>query len=155
MYGGCERAAPPLVLSLEHLMDFFTHYRPKVYTASKLKHASMWRDLRSIWSSHVEFTARWPDLEDKLSDDECFAREFWRHDIQDIARADCVLVYAEPGEHLRGALVEAGAGIALGKHVVLVGEHPDYGTWQYHPMVTKVDSLGWARAAIIGTFRCQ
>lgn len=133
-------------------MMLHTHYHPKVYTASKLKHSDMWKALRLTWHD-IEWTARWPDLTGGVEDSASFAREFWRHDVQDIARADCVLVYAEEGDHLRGALVEAGVGIALGKHVIVVGEHPDYGTWQHHPMVTRVADMTEAYYAIIGSFR--
>lgn len=129
-----------------------THYFPKVYTASKLKHADLWKGLRLTWHD-IDWTARWPDLVGGVEDNDSFAREFWRHDIQDVMRSDCVLVYAEAGEHLRGALIEAGAGIALGKHVIVVGEHPDYGTWQHHPMVSIAKDLTEAYYLIIGSFR--
>lgn len=38
-------------------------YRPKVYTASKLRHANMWRSIAEepAWD-HVEWTARWPHM---------------------------------------------------------------------------------------------
>lgn len=107
-----------------------THYRPKVYGASKLKHAPLWQGLRMTWQD-IEWTARWPDLVGGVEDNDNFAREFWRHDVQDVMRSDCVLLYSQPDDRLRGALVEAGVGIALGKHVIVVGENPDYGTWQY------------------------
>lgn len=59
-----------------------------------------------------------------------------------------VLVYAEEGEHLRGALVEAGMAIALGKTVLVIGDHPDFGTWQHHPKVIHAADLDQARTRL-------
>lgn len=123
--------------------------RPMIYTASKLCHASMWKELRGKWPE-VFFTARWPDLVGRVPDDGRNAQIFWLHDIADIRKADAVLLYAETGEHLRGALVEAGAALGLGKQVICVGDHPDYGTWRKHPLVTSCDDLAAARLEISG-----
>jgi nucleoside 2-deoxyribosyltransferase len=110
----------------------------RVYFASKLRHGGRWRTLCASAHQFVAY-ARWlkhtsigtPDTPDNAS-------TFWLEDQQDVKHADVVVVYAEPGEHLRGALVEAGMAIAYGKPVVVVGDHPDYGTWQYHPLVHRV-----------------
>lgn len=117
----------------------------RIYTASKLNKAHLWRDLVSAWPE-VTFTARWPTLHVGVTPDEpCYAKVFWQHDLEDVLAADGVLLYAEPEDHLRGALVEAGMAIATGRFVVVVGEHDDYGTWQYHPLVYKVGDLESAR----------
>src|SRR5690242_4583010 len=117
----------------------------KVYGASKLLHKDMWVDLRSKWQE-IEFTARWPILHvGTVPDEHYFAKIFWVHDYEDVLKADVVLVYAEPEDKLRGALVEAGMAIAFGKQVIVVGEHPDYSTWQYHPQVNRVPNLDMAR----------
>ena len=117
----------------------------KVYTASKLGHAPRWRALLKEWPE-VAFTARWPHKHvGAVPDEAVFARVFWEQDLEDVSRAGGVLVYAEPGDHLRGALVEAGMALALGKWVIVVGEHEDYGTWQYHPLVYRVSDLDQAR----------
>jgi nucleoside 2-deoxyribosyltransferase len=42
--------------------------------------------------------------------------------IADIESADILLLYCEPGELLKGALIEAGIALALGKQVRCVGE---------------------------------
>jgi hypothetical protein len=60
-----------------------------------------------------------------------------------------VLVYAEDGEHLRGALIEAGMAIALGKRVIVVGDHPDFGTWQHHPNVAYATDLSHAKSQLL------
>jgi hypothetical protein len=117
----------------------------RVYTASKLGHSRRWIDLRSSWQD-VTFTARWPDMHATTGPPTPErARLHWLEDEEDVRSADVVLVYAEEGEHLRGALVEAGMGIALGKTIIVVGEHPDFGTWQHHPKVFRASDLEHAR----------
>lgn len=117
----------------------------RVYTASKLTAASMWRELAKEWRD-VHFHARWlRHVELGTPDDGDNARMFWVEDEEDVNSADAVLVYGREGEHLKGALVEAGMAIASGIPVIVVGEHADYGTWQYHPGVYRVPSLEMAR----------
>jgi len=116
-----------------------------VYGASKIAHADLWKRLRLEWPE-IHFTARWPTLHvGTVPDEPAFASVFWEHDLADIRSADAVLVYAEPEDKLRGALVEAGMALALRQRVVVVGEHPDFGTWQYHPLVSRVPDLDSAR----------
>ena len=109
----------------------------RVYTASKLTKAVFWRKLHDQ-VPHVFFHARWlkhnqigtPDLQ-------AYAARFWLENAQDVKSADVLLLYVEEGEHLRGALVEAGMALAFGVPVIVVGVHPDYGTWQYHADVKR------------------
>lgn len=119
----------------------------KVYTASKLEDGPLWRSLREAWPD-IEIVARWPFLH--ITDDgapgwphDCAAHGaiFWQHDHDDVARCDVVLVYSAFDRPLTGALVEAGMGIALGKLVIVVGEHPSFGTWRFHPQVRRVPDL--------------
>lgn len=118
----------------------------RIYGASKLHHAPLWLDLRSRDDWPFEWTARWPVPHvGKIPDEAEFAQLFWQCDEIDVRRADVVMVYAEPGDNLRGALVEAGMGIAFGKAVLVVGENPNYGTWQYHPSVHQARNLDAAR----------
>lgn len=117
----------------------------RVYGASKLKHAGLWKELRTQWPEII-WTARWPVMHvGTVPDEPCFAKVFWQHDYEDVREADVVMVYAEPQDHLRGALVEAGMCIAMGGRVIVVGDNPDYGTWQYHPQVYKAKDLAEAR----------
>lgn len=126
--------------------------RLKVYTASKLSHGPLWRRLRDEWPE-IEIVARWPFLH--VTDDgepgwpsDCAAHGsvFWKHDFEDVDRSDVVLVYGDTEDVLRGALVEAGMGIALDKIVIVVGHLPSYGTWQYHSAVKRVETLADARS---------
>jgi nucleoside 2-deoxyribosyltransferase len=116
----------------------------RVYFASKLHHAEKWRALcRS--TPDIQCHARWlkhvaMGTPDRPED----APDFWQQDEQDVRDADAVIVYAEGDDQLRGALVEAGMAIAYGVPVIVIGEHPFYGTWQYHPSVVRARDLEWA-----------
>jgi hypothetical protein len=126
--------------------------RPRVYTASKLDKSPFWKQLRLDWPE-VDFTARWVDFfvpndKEGAADPEMLAEE-WRKDHEDVARADFILVWGNETGTLRGALVEAGIGLALGKTVIVVGETPCYGTWKFHKQVKRVGSFEEARAIIV------
>jgi hypothetical protein len=113
----------------------------RVYTASKISTAALWRELDRSWP-HVHFHARWLKHNFKgTTDRQEYARAFWREDEIDVQCADTLIVYAKEGEHLQGALVEVGMAIAFGVPVIAVGDHPDYSTWQFHPLVTRVADL--------------
>lgn len=122
---------------------------PSIYTASRTKHAEWWKALRSA-HPEVIFTSRWIDLENFNSTQPAACRESWVIDEEDVRRSDYVLCFSEEREVLRGALVEAGMGIALGKKIVLVGECDSFGTWQFHPQVKGKfcfvwEALSWIR----------
>jgi nucleoside 2-deoxyribosyltransferase len=117
----------------------------RVYTASNLSEAPRWRDLVEEWPE-VKFVARWPFKHvGTVPDEPVYAKVFWDHDLEDVASCDVVLVYAEPGQKLRGALVEAGMALALHKRVIVVGDHDDYSTWRYHKNVYIAADLAMAR----------
>ena len=121
----------------------------RVYGASTLPHASLWRDLSRRWIDEVEFTARWSYMHfGNIPETAEFARLFWLHDMEDVRRSDVVMVYAEPKDSLRGALVEAGMGLAYGLRVLVCGSNHGFGTWQHHPQVTHVSTLEDAKAQL-------
>lgn len=113
----------------------------KVYPASKTSHATRWWLVHGD-HPHVFFTARWIkqvkiDNGDilKTEQGQMYAARCWVEDLEDIRSADILMIYAEPSDKLRGALVEAGVALAEGIPVAVIGEHPDYGSWQWHPGV--------------------
>jgi nucleoside 2-deoxyribosyltransferase len=114
----------------------------RVYFSSQLKHAQKWRDICDD-SMDIICTARWVKhaLGGTPDDDPREAEMFWAQDEQDVRDADVVIVYAEPNDRLRGALVEAGMALSLGVPVIVVGQHHDYGTWQHHPGVRNAPTL--------------
>lgn len=91
--------------------------------------------------SHVEH-----DDPSSMTDDDY--KVCWIVDQHDVASCDVLLVYAEEGDELRGALVEAGMAIALNKMVIVVGNSPCYGTWQNHPNVIYAKDLDHAKRLI-------
>jgi len=113
----------------------------RVYGASKLHHAAMWRGICEQSSSFF-FHARWLKHNKlKTPDTLSNAVSFWLEDEEDVKNCDVLIVYAIEGDKLRGALIEAGMAIAYNKPVIVVGKHPDYGTWQYHPKVHRATDL--------------
>lgn len=126
--------------------------RPRIYGASRLVRATMWRNQRKN-NPGLIFTARWIDQIASFDDEgvaESVKRAGWIMDEEDIQSADYVCVLALDNEVLRGALVEAGMGITLGKVIVLAGASPSFGTWKYHPAVrfhsgTLSGALRWIK----------
>lgn len=121
----------------------------RVYFASKIENFAEVLKIREEWPQ-IYFTARWPFLiAADVPDHKDWAPHFWQDDYDDIWRSDVVLIWAKPEQRLRGALVEAGIGMALGKVILLAGDHPDFGTWQHHPICRREASLeialAWAR----------
>jgi hypothetical protein len=111
-----------------------------IYIASKSQHGRRWRTLRAdglpIISSWIDecdsgATADWETL--------------WRRSFDEVGRASCLLLYAEPGEVLRGALLEAGAALARGIPVVYVGP-ADIGNILRVPGVIHSDTMDGALA---------
>jgi hypothetical protein len=78
------------------------------------------------------------------TDDWRTAMTGWPINITEAAGADVVLVWGRD-EPLRGALVEAGAALARGKTILLVGESESFGTWRFHPSCFLVGDLDEAR----------
>lgn len=126
------------------------HIKQKVYVASKLRHAPMiCEDI--LRRPDIQFTCGWVYLCQHVPDDgdNRMADNFWAANMRDVAAADFVIVYGVGDDKLRGALIEAGVGLALGKTVIVVGEHSDYGTWQHIDGVVKARTLQHAYAHIV------
>ena len=99
-----------------------------IYTASKLRHAPKWREMRaegwpinSTWIDRVEA----PPSE--------FA-DIWEHCIKEASTAQVLVLYREPDEILKGAFVEIGAALSHGVPVFASGCN-DLSFIQ-HPLVT-------------------
>lgn len=126
----------------------------KVYVASKLHHAPMWRSLRDAWRPHVVINSRWIDTTDGEPDTHDNAPNFWKIDIEDVRNADFLICFGNREDVLRGALYEAGIAVGLYIPVLCVGDSPSFGTWQYGPGVIRYDVLDKAYRHIVNaTFR--
>jgi nucleoside 2-deoxyribosyltransferase len=99
----------------------------KIYIASKAVRRDRWRQLRE---SGAPFNSRWIDVEDGLPDEQIDFAELWQWCIEDVRACDILIAVVEPGERLKGVLIEIGAAIALGKRVIVLGDPGrDNGTW--------------------------
>ena len=118
----------------------------KVYIASKLKHAGRWSKLRTeLRAEGIDLHARW--IDQSAHEDSAMPEDFkmfWMVDHEDVKNCDALIVYGEPGESLKGALIETGIGIALGRLTFVVGECESFGTWTHHPFVTRAATLEFA-----------
>lgn len=107
-----------------------------IYTASKTTHAQRWRMLRAVGCPVI---ATWIDEagQGQTSD---FA-DLWERCISEAAGADCVILYRQPGEVLKGALVEAGAALASGKPVLFAGDKDGLGSFLSHRLAEECEGL--------------
>lgn len=103
----------------------------RIYIASKVKYAQMWRALRA---SGVPIISSWIDHEKVISWD-----VLWEMCVQEASVADVTIVYRETDDVLSGALVEVGAALAAGRRVIAVG--CDEYTWISHPQVRIAPTL--------------
>lgn len=124
-----------------------------VYIASKVHRAQAWRDVNATkgWGLNVTINARWLDevdvhlqREHELGED--FLSAVWKRNALDVLVCDALVVYADATDALRGTLVEVGMALAYDTPVIAcgptVGEHhtPQWGSWQFHPLVTRIKS---------------
>lgn len=125
-----------------------------IYIASKLRHADRWKSLRNNWANeNINIVSRWIEqasLEESAHPTDF--KVFWSVDEEDVSKSEVILIYIDRDETLRGALVEAGMGIAMGKMVIVAGDFIQAGTWIYHPRVYCVETLDHAKALIINRF---
>lgn len=99
-----------------------------IYPASKVRHAPMWREL----AKRYPIEATWIDYPEP-EDDLGFAT-LWVACIHEASRSNVVL-YCEPGDVLKGALVEVGACLGGGGKVFVVGDVEPLKTARFHPRV--------------------
>lgn len=118
-----------------------------VYFAACLHHAAIGLKISADWPEFT-WTSVWPQLVGRIPDRGELASEFWLQDIRAVNDSDVVLLYAEPGDPLRGALVEAGACLGNGQRVFAVGDNALFGTWQFHPGVARFVTLEGAWRAL-------
>lgn len=74
--------------------------------------------------------------------------DLWTRCIAEASRADVTIVYAVPGDISKGALIEVGAALAMGRPVYAVGVDAGY-TFIRHPLVSICASLDEAFESIL------
>jgi hypothetical protein len=115
-----------------------------IYVASRVHHASMWRNYRLI----KDICSSWID---QAGPGESDFEELWFRTIpQEIAASRCLLLYVEPADFpLKGALVEVGMAMAMGKPIVVCAPEVQLeprsfrpiGSWMSAPTVVREDVL--------------
>lgn len=87
-----------------------------IYTASKTRHADKWKILRAEgWP----IASTWID-EAGAGETACFT-DLWRRCVWEASQADALLLYREPEDVLKGALVKIGAALSNGVPVYAIG----------------------------------
>lgn len=132
-----------------------------IYPASRTHHAPMWLAHRS---SGVPLAASWIDLveaEDRGQGQEMDFTGLWTSIEAEIRSSDALVLFARTDDFpLKGALVEVGLALGMGKPVMLVlpgvdielPSHRPIGSWINHPGVTVEPDLDRALAlALSGT----
>lgn len=121
---------------------------PQFYVASRAHHGAMWQ--RYYLSGGYAIISTWIH---EYQQGESNMVHLWQRIFQEIAQCDVLLFYARPEDFpLKGALLEAGAALVLGKpvRVVVPGlglERPSLrplGSWALHPLVKRYLSIGHA-----------
>lgn len=127
-----------------------TKLRP-VYVASRASVSArgrMWRNLRS---QGVPITSSWidEDGEGQTAD----LSDLWKRITNEIRAADYLILYAEADDFpLKGAFIEAGIALGMGKQVIVCLPNVELdprscrpiGSWINHPLVSRCDDLNKA-----------
>jgi hypothetical protein len=105
---------------------------PRIYCASSITRASMWREWQKELKPNVEIVSTWHLSETLVADDmnEAIASLGWRTNMTEIASCEHLLAYAEADDPINGTLVEIGAAIVHLKDVHLVGTYK-WGSWRH------------------------
>ena len=115
-----------------------------IYFASKVKHAQRWKDLRA---AGVRTASTWIDEagEGQTAD----YAELSERCLNEISNATAVLLYCEPGELLKGALVEVGAALMMSTPVLCVGTCESLSrVFRKHPQWKEFSTIEDALAAM-------
>ena len=106
----------------------------------------MWPNLRD--EQHYLITSSWID-EAGVGETDSLS-ELWERIGKEIARSSRLLLYAESDDFpLKGALIEAGLALGMGKPVIVCLPNVELdplscrpiGSWINHPLVTRCDDL--------------
>ena len=89
---------------------------PRIYIASKTKHAPKWRELRA---NGLNIVSSWLDVGEIDRPEEY--RRLWNCCILEVSASDLLIVYCEPGETLERCLVEIGSALASSVPIYCIG----------------------------------
>lgn len=89
------------------------------YTAGKIYHAPKFRDLRD--KEGLPVRARWIDVDNESDLVQNRKGDLWQLCYEDVRDSKFVLLYSEPSDEQRGALVELGMAYGMRKPVFAIG----------------------------------
>lgn len=127
--------------------------KDKIYASSRAsvkERSEMWRRIRA---EGYNIISTWIDEPDQVSGyrERWWPRELWMKIEREIRECDKLILYVKGVDDfpLKGALVEVGMAIGMGKPVIvvlhdIVLEEPTLrpvGSWLWHPKVLRDDSL--------------
>lgn len=101
---------------------------PRLYIASKSEHAPQWQRLRDGIADRATIVSTWIDESGPGESSDLV--DLWERCIGEVTQADALIAVHYPGETWKGAFIEVGAALALGKPVFVVGDPP--GSWRHH-----------------------
>jgi hypothetical protein len=114
----------------------------QIYIASTTTHAAQWREIRDAAQADGRYVivSTWIDEVD-IGASSAMAN-LAQCCVTEAATADCLILYAEVYEVLRGALVEVGAALAHGHMVYVVGDCISLQfAFRYHPLWVPCNSI--------------
>ena len=112
-----------------------------IYVASRVKHAAMWRELRNTYPA---IGSSWIDEAGEGETDDL--GELWIRIVREVSECKALVLYVEQEDFpLKGALVEVGVALALGKPIYAALPHVPLearsfrplGSWANHPLVLR------------------
>lgn len=113
-----------------------------IYIASRFYHAPTWQEWRA---QGVPLISSWIDtVPDESIDGR--ARQ-WERNVSEISTAAGIVLYCQPGEVLKGVLVEVGIALTANKPIACVGvcdatdASPHNATYAFHPLWKTFSSL--------------
>jgi hypothetical protein len=113
-----------------------------VYVASRVHHAARWQELRTRYP----ILTTWIDEAGEGETDDL--GELWGRIRAEIEASRALVLYLRPGDFpLKGALIEVGMALAIGRpvHVAMRGVEIEprsmrpVGSWLHHPLVTRYE----------------
>lgn len=91
----------------------------KVYISAKLEHAAK---LAALRFDGIHINSRWIEMADAGRKRMKPVTHWQQENFDDIDMAHFVILYLEPGDHLKGSLFEIGYAIRAGKKVWIAGD---------------------------------
>lgn len=118
-----------------------------IYVASKTCHYEMWRAMRK---AGLPIISTW--IDEAGPNETKDVEEFWVRVIGEVGRCSVLILYAEPGEVLKGALIEVG--VAFARTIPVIAVVPDSaGSWLSCPLVERCDTIERAQMLALGVLQ--